>query len=87
MPKKTKKQKLKAAAHRHTFSPIVHSITSSPLQSPLIQTLPSFTYAPTRSAQSMLIHDERAVKTDIVKTVILVTIILGIELLLSRYLT
>ena len=87
MPKKTKKQKIHANAHRRAFFPVVLEATSSPLQSPITQTTSAFTYTPTRAITSTLIHDERAVKKDIVKTVILVIIILGIELLLSRYLS
>lgn len=87
MPKKTKKQKMHAIAHRRAFSPVVHEVTFSPLQSSIIHTTSTFTYTPTRTITSALIHDERAVKKDIVKTVILVSIILGIELLLSRYLS
>lgn len=87
MPKKTKKQKIHANAHRRAFSPVVHEVSHSPLQSPITQVASAFTYTPTHAITSTLIHDERAVKKDIVKTVILVIIILGIELLLSRYLS
>ncbi|MEK7577928.1 MAG: hypothetical protein AAB492_04965 [Patescibacteria group bacterium] len=87
MPKKTKKQKLRASVHRHAFSPVVVSISSSPLQSPSVTSPLTFTYTSTRTAGSTLIHDERALKSDIIKTMVLVTVILGIELLLSRYLS
>lgn len=87
MPKKTKKQKIHANAHRRAFSPVVHEVSYGPLQSPITHTASEFTYTPTRPVASTLIHDESAVKKDIIKTVVLVSVILGIELLLSRYLS
>lgn len=87
MPKKTKKQKLRASVHRQAYSPVVHAITSSPLQSPALHTPPTYSFAPIHAKTTTIIHDQRALKGDIVKTVVLVTVILGIELLLSRYLS
>ncbi len=90
MPKKTKKAKLLAEAHRQPAvrrQPSI-SVQHTPLQSPIVTSQIMYAIPQARAkAETSALHIEHvAIKHDLIKTVIFsVAIIVG-ELLLSRYL-
>lgn len=88
MPKKTKKEKLLAQRHRTKLPPVAIQISSDAAPQPLMPTSQiSFTLPVLRKASSAITvtpEESRVLRRDIVKTVILTTIILISEFLLAR---
>lgn len=90
MPKKTKKAKLLAEAHRQPVlrrQPSI-SVQHTPQQAPIITSQITYSIPEARAkAQSTALHTEHvAIKHDLIKTVIFSAAIIISELLLSRYL-
>ena len=89
MPKKTKKEKLLAQQHRTNLSPVVIQHTSEKTAvSLLVDTRVLFTL-PNRNStaavsQATAIHEYRLMTRDLVKTVLLTSVILISEFLLAR---
>jgi|GEM_PF-693031 len=90
MPKKTKKEKLLAQRHRTKLPPVAIQTTSETPALPLMPTQPtqiSFTIPnihKSSSAKTVTQEESRVLRADIIKTVILTTIILISEFLLAR---
>ncbi len=90
MPKKTKKEKLLAQAHRHPTYRRPSTITRSvdPVENPIVTSQITYTVPHAHaSAKAATINVEHtAIKRDLGKTIIWSTLIIIGELLLSRYL-
>jgi hypothetical protein len=87
MPKKTKKEKLLAQRHRTKLPPVAIQTTSETPALPLMPTQISFTIPnihKSSSAKTVTQEESRVLRADIIKTVILTTIILISEFLLAR---
>lgn len=88
MPKKTKKEKLLAQQHRTNLSPVVIQHTSQTDSVSLPVTHALFTLPnrnnPVQTAQTSSVHEYKLMKHDLIKTVILTSVILVSEFLLAR---
>ncbi|MEK7532829.1 MAG: hypothetical protein AAB542_00145 [Patescibacteria group bacterium] len=88
MPKKTKKEKLLAQQHRTNLPPVViqHTSQTDPVSLPATHTL--FTLPNRNNAiqtpQTSSVHEYKLMKHDLIKTVILTSVILVSEFLLAR---
>ncbi len=88
MPKKTKKEKLLAQQHRKNLSPVVIRNTSETPRAPLpidtrvLFSLPNRNIAAT--TQTTATHEYALMKRDLIKTVVLTSVILISEFLLAQ---
>lgn len=88
MPKKTKKEKLLAQRHRTNLLPVVMRNTSQtdPVSLPVTHalfTLPNRNNAVV-TTQTSSVHEYKLMKHDLIKTMILTSVILVSEILLAR---